>query len=388
MGAIKVSVIIPVYNVQEYLQECLDSILGQTLKEIEVICIDDGSTDKSYDILMEYQKKDSRIIVLQQENQGAGIARNKGLDIARGEYLSFLDADDFFDKEMLKKSYMKALDNDCDIVMFRHNRYDHQSKKKYDLSHMMRKDKFPDQDVFNANDISGNFYFTIYGWTWDKLFKKAFIDQLKIKFQSTRIYNDMFFTYSAIVAASKLSYMNDVLMFQRVNRTGSITKSVNSNWQCIIEALVAVKCFLVINNFYNNVKVRFLEYAIQMIYFTIKQLDDSEKRNMSMALLSIGFKLLGFKTITDVSMLKTDSSRSLVEIVNKHNENKTLCDETIILEYEKKIHNIECSKSYKIGRIITFAPRKVRGGICCLKEHGVMYTLRRILEKLKCKNKI
>lgn len=92
---IKVSVIIPVYNVEKYLEECLDSIINQTLKEIEIICIDDGSTDSSLNVLENYKKKDKRIIVLQQQNLGAGAARNKGLDLARGKYLSFLDADDF-----------------------------------------------------------------------------------------------------------------------------------------------------------------------------------------------------------------------------------------------------------------------------------------------------
>ena len=93
---VKVSVILPVYNVEKYLKECLDSILNQTLQEIEVICVDDGSTDRSLEILREYEKKDKRVIVLTQENKGAGAARNKGLAIAKGEYLSFLDSDDFF----------------------------------------------------------------------------------------------------------------------------------------------------------------------------------------------------------------------------------------------------------------------------------------------------
>ena len=99
----KVSVIIPVYNVEKYLGPCLDSILGQTLNNIEVICVDDGSTDRSLDILREYEKRDARVKVLTQPNTNAGAARNKGIQQARGEYLSFLDSDDHFDPTMLEK---------------------------------------------------------------------------------------------------------------------------------------------------------------------------------------------------------------------------------------------------------------------------------------------
>ena len=86
---IKVSVILPVYNTEKYLPECLDSIINQSLRDIEIICVDDGSTDSSLQILKEYAEKDKRIVVLEQNNSGAGIARNKGMEVAKGKYLSF-----------------------------------------------------------------------------------------------------------------------------------------------------------------------------------------------------------------------------------------------------------------------------------------------------------
>ena len=130
---IKVSVIIPVYNVQDYLRECLDSILNQTLKELELICVDDGSTDKSLEILREYEKKDNRVIVLTQHNKGAGAARNKGLEIARGEYLSFLDSDDFFATGMLEESYRKCKKENAEVCVYQVVRYnDVTGKIRYD----------------------------------------------------------------------------------------------------------------------------------------------------------------------------------------------------------------------------------------------------------------
>ena len=103
-----VSVIVPTFNIERYIKKCLDSLLSQTLKEIEIICIDDGSTDNSYEILCEYATKDNRFIILQQENKGAGAARNKGMEISKGEFLAFLDADDFFEADLLEQLYKKA----------------------------------------------------------------------------------------------------------------------------------------------------------------------------------------------------------------------------------------------------------------------------------------
>ena len=102
---IKVSVIVPIYNAEAYLRPALDSILDQTLREIEIICVDDGSTDGSLKIIKEYQKKDARIRIVTQNNAGPGSARNNGMRRSRGEYVSFLDADDFFDANFLEKMY-------------------------------------------------------------------------------------------------------------------------------------------------------------------------------------------------------------------------------------------------------------------------------------------
>ena len=105
---VAISIVIPVYNIEKYLKECLDSLVNQTFKDFEVICVNDGSKDKSLDILNEYAKKDSRFIVVTQENGGSGSARNNGLSRARGKYVQFLDGDDYFEPELLEKLYNLA----------------------------------------------------------------------------------------------------------------------------------------------------------------------------------------------------------------------------------------------------------------------------------------
>lgn len=113
---LKVSVIIPVYNVEAYLRQCLDSVVNQTLREIEIICVDDGSTDKSAAILKEYAAKDGRIKVLTQSNTGAGAARNAGIARATGEWITFCDADDWIEPDAIEKMVAAAQREDADCV--------------------------------------------------------------------------------------------------------------------------------------------------------------------------------------------------------------------------------------------------------------------------------
>ena len=112
-----ISVIVPVYNSEKFLSDCIESLRNQSLKEIEMIFINDGSTDSSLKILREYEKIDSRIKVIDQKNSGPSAARNKGLDIAKGEYISFIDSDDWIDKDMYKEMYYIAKKNNSDAVI-------------------------------------------------------------------------------------------------------------------------------------------------------------------------------------------------------------------------------------------------------------------------------
>jgi len=123
-----ISVVLPVYNAERFLRQCLDSIINQTLRNIEIICVDDGSTDGSLAILREYAARDARVIIVTQENKGAGAARNKGIEVARGEYLSFLDSDDFFELSMLEKAHAKVVKDNADIVVWQCDRYNNETE--------------------------------------------------------------------------------------------------------------------------------------------------------------------------------------------------------------------------------------------------------------------
>ena len=118
MEKIKVSVIIPVYNTENYLRACLDSVVNQTLRDIEIICVNDGSTDNSLSILKEYAQKDSRIVLINQKNAGVSVARNNAIAVAKGEYLAFLDSDDWFEPDAVETAYFKISQDKTDVVIF------------------------------------------------------------------------------------------------------------------------------------------------------------------------------------------------------------------------------------------------------------------------------
>ncbi len=138
-----VSVIMPVYNCQDYLRQCLDSVTAQTLKDIEIICVDDGSEDQSLQILKEYAAGDDRSKVISQQNGGAGAARNNGLRNAKGKYLSFLDSDDFFEPDMLEKALAKLREDEADFVVFRSDSYFNDTKEYKNAAYTVKEEMLP-----------------------------------------------------------------------------------------------------------------------------------------------------------------------------------------------------------------------------------------------------
>jgi len=152
---VKVSVIIPVYNDEDYVEEALDGILNQTLKDIEVICVNDGSTDDSLRILEEIAERDDRVSVFSQENKGGGAARNYGMKFAKGKYLYFMDADDIIKENTLERTYNVAEEKSLDFLIFKAINYDEDTDKYYESEgySMNVLADFVKDDVFNFDDL-------------------------------------------------------------------------------------------------------------------------------------------------------------------------------------------------------------------------------------------
>ena len=277
---VKVSVIIPVYNVEEYLRQCMDSIVTQTLKEIEIICVDDGSTDHSVEILEEYAQLDKRVIILKQQNAGAGAARNNGMRHATGKYLSFLDSDDFFDSKMLEKAYEKAEEDEADISVYKCDLY-YTDRREYAPANWVLKEKnLPDYQPFSFRQVNGNIFMTFMGWAWDKLFRKDFVDKYALEFQEQRTTNDLFFVYSSLVLAERISVIPEVLVHQRRDAKESLSKTREKSWTCFYEGLKALKEELVKYDIYDELEKDYINYALHFTLWNYETLAEPTKATL------------------------------------------------------------------------------------------------------------
>ena len=218
----KISVIIPVYNVENYLERCLKSLVSQTIKDIEIIIVNDGSTDGSQRIIDTYKDKYPNMIKAYYiKNQGAAKARNYGLDYVTGEYIGFLDSDDYVSEEMYEKLYNEAKQKEADIVCC--NYYRVVDEKKFNKK-TFGNEKILKEDLFDKNIYEANLLFDEVPYLWNKIFKAELIKNNDIKFcNELRIYEDLLFTYTAFSKANKISRVDEELYFYMVSRQESLT---------------------------------------------------------------------------------------------------------------------------------------------------------------------
>ena len=229
MNNVKVSVIIPVYNVEQYLKQCLDSVVNQTLKDIEIIVVNDGSTDNSLEIIYEYSNKYKNIKVINKQNEGCYKARNIGLENAKGEYVAFLDSDDYIESNMYEKLYLKAKETDADIVSSSYYISQDNKLKIVDFSSSAKLLKKSNNRLIGAENI------LLDAVIWSRIFKRQILIDRKIKFHSD-IYaaDDTFFHFISVLNTKKIVYISDILYTYRISRNGSITTSYNKrNFDCV-----------------------------------------------------------------------------------------------------------------------------------------------------------
>ncbi|MCL2013912.1 MAG: glycosyltransferase [Oscillospiraceae bacterium] len=238
----KVSVIIPCYNAQRFLRECLDSVLGQTLHDIEVICIDDASTDGTAQMLSEYAGKDSRIrVITHTENKFAGEARNQGIQKAKGKYLSFLDSDDFFEPDMLERMYNQCTRDNADICICGGRIYDMVSQQLIPASHYLNLKHLPKKVPFMAGDRPDSAMFFSCPAPWNKMFSKKFVLDKKLRFQPLQRSNDVYFVLLAIAVAECITVTDRFLVNYRRGTATSLQETGSADLFCFFEALKALR---------------------------------------------------------------------------------------------------------------------------------------------------
>lgn len=278
INMVKVSVVVPVYNQEKYIERCIDSILAQSLQEIEVILVDDGSTDSTPDILRRYEQNDERITVLHQQNQYAGVARNNGLKAAQGEYVIFWDSDDYFSLDALESLYNESKKYDADICVgetTKMDMYDGSVKEHCYLNWS----RLPDKRPFNVNDFPEYIFNFGINCPWNKIYKRAFVESSKLQFSSLKHANDVYFVMKAFVLAEKITVVDKNIVFYQFRNTGSLSCNSLNNKESILKAFLEVKDFLRESGYWENEKIRqsFVNKAFSSLAARFPMFDNREE---------------------------------------------------------------------------------------------------------------
>lgn len=242
---IKLSVIIPVYNAERCLRACLDSVLGQSLREIEVLCVDDGSTDASAAILTEYAARDERLRILTRQNGGAGIARNTGLEQAAGDHVFFLDADDLVLDGALESLYNMARDKRLDVLRCRALDLDNQSGRISRGVHNALR-RVPPLLFGRVFCYPEHFWLfpKVNVAPWGGLFRRAFLLEQGIRFHDLVCVNDRSFFWETVLKARRVAFCKTDVIQYRMNMSGSLVGLRLRNFDCHFAsyALVSALC--------------------------------------------------------------------------------------------------------------------------------------------------
>lgn len=274
----KVSVIIPVYNAEKYLGKCLESLLSQTLQEMEIICVDDGSSDGSPEILKRFQGRDERVRILTQENQYAGAARNNGMKEAQGEYLLFLDADDFFENTLLEKVYNQGKKMEADIVLFGAKQYNDKTGIVSPASWYFKRDALPRENPFSGKTENTDVFALVTPAPWTKLFRREFVEKQGLSFQGLQNSNDVYFVLTALALAEKITYVDEELVFYRVGMKGSLQGSKSLHPDCFIEAYAGVYHELQRRGIYERYEEGFMNILLSGCAHNLRTVTDWELR--------------------------------------------------------------------------------------------------------------
>lgn len=265
---VAVSIIIPIYQKEKYLRECIQCLQRQTFSDFEIICVDDASVDNSFHILQELSENEDRIrIIRNKKNKGAAYSRNKGIEIAKGEYLLFLDADDLFEKEMVEKTLQNCRAKKLDVLMFDYSYYG--SKTSYipdlALSQTIRNKLL--SDCFTNVDIQ-KFSFQICSPApWRKMYRREFVLDNDLRFQNLSNAEDVYFSKLSLLVANRIGYLDKKLVKYRITGTGHISNNIMETAINCIKAIQKIKKELEQRDLLEKNKESFYTYALKTIIF-------------------------------------------------------------------------------------------------------------------------
>lgn len=319
-----ISVIIPVYNVEKYIGECLDSVINQTYKKLQIILVDDGSTDSSGKICDEYAEKDNRITVVHQKNAGAGAAKNTALKIADGKYLAFVDSDDFLELEAFEHMINILENNNANIVQCCYR----------DVFVNRKIDAIKDKDSFGTYTTEDYLERYTTDWTcgllWDKLYLRNLFDN--IYFEEGHVVDDDYFTYQGVMNAKKIIVDSQVIYNYR-KRSSSVSYIPEHMERIIFDRLdyLSKRRIKIISRF-PSLKETFNKHYVNMLiwlstdpYLTNNSLNKI-KSQLKKFLKDANNDGISFKTKLSIFSVVYGNNRKLLNKKRKKSEEKSLSD--------------------------------------------------------------
>lgn len=280
----KVSLIIPVYNASEFLEESIGSALKQTLQNIELVCVNDGSKDNSLELLRQFANKDSRVKVIDQPNGGCGAARNRALDNARGEYIYFFDPDDYMLPTALEELYNNAVANDSDFVIFKVARFRDGEPINYNSPGFAFERIFKDEDfnnfTFSYKDVKRHVLLSSFA-PWTKFYKKSFLDKYPdFRFHTNVAYDDVPFHVQSMLRASRISYLPKFFYHYRLSNPNSVNNTA-SNAPDILKIITFVEDFLKKEGFYSEFREEFIIFKLTQLSLYIPLSNSQDYFNLA-----------------------------------------------------------------------------------------------------------
>ena len=266
MNEIKVSVIMAAYNSERYIRRALDTLVNQTLKEIEIILVDDLSSDNTVAIMQEYAAMDSRIKILHntERTDDAAAARNMGIAESCGRYLSILDSDDFFELNMLEHAYEKAIENDVDILMFDGYYYHENTRQSQPVRFIVRKDLLPKRKVFSPLSCTENLFSITSTAAWHCLYKRDFICRNHIHYISEKdAFDDIAFSFLALAMADGISFLPERLIHYRSEAESSLANFFRDKIKGCYKNAEVIKDILIQRELYHIYWIAVANYALQ-----------------------------------------------------------------------------------------------------------------------------
>ena len=281
----KVSIIVPIYNSEKYMSKCIESILNQTLTEIEIILVNDGSTDNSGKIIDNYAKKDNRIRVIHQDNSGPSVARNKGINIAKGKYIGFVDSDDYIEPNMYEELYNNANSKNIEVVMCSYNENNLYNQTEYVVKAKLEQDKIYEKEDIKHNIISTFSKNDNYGFysLWNKIYLREWLFKRNLELDVNRDHGeDWWFNINVFSKLNSFVYIDRVLYnYVHSNNNSLMVKYRENQFDLFLDGRLKMKEIMPKEYMdYEEFNQRFVYEFSSYIIRTFKEVKNKEKRNI------------------------------------------------------------------------------------------------------------